>query len=168
MLDQRCLEDFLGITPNLSTLRLIGPVRMAFFDCMLTYDWRRLVHLHLQYLDLTSCHFSIKDELTPLDAYTQDRAIDMVPDSTEWCLFPKEIIPELLQQLTALPNVVTSLELLSPYLLHPEQGHCGFHRESVTANLLHDYLCQSPHLIHLKAIRSLVLVNNMDICSRSQ
>lgn len=167
LLDQRSLEDFLRITPSLSTLRLIALVRMVFLDRLMTYDWSRLVELHLQHLDLTSCHFSIKGGLPALDVNTRDRAIDMVPDSTEWCLFPNEITLPLLQELTALPNVVTSLELLSPYLLHPEQGPCDFHGQSVKANLLHDYLCQSPHLIHLKAIRSPVFINNMDICNRS-
>ncbi|KAG0288333.1 hypothetical protein BGZ96_007861 [Linnemannia gamsii] len=78
------------------------------------------------------------------------------------------LIGLLLKELTALPNVVTSLELLSTYLLHPERGYCDIHRQSVTADLLHDYLCRSPHLMHLKAIRRPVFIYNLDICSRSQ
>lgn len=168
MLDQQFLEDFLRITPKLSILRLIGLVKMILFGRTMTYDWSRLAHMLLQHISLTSCHFSIKGEMTPLDAYTRNRAIDMTPDATEWTLFPNEITPQLLRELTALPNVVTSLELLSPYLLHPESGYCDIHQHFVTADLLHSYLCQSPHLMHLKAIRSPVFINNLDICDRSQ
>ncbi|KAG0380848.1 hypothetical protein BGX24_004058 [Mortierella sp. AD032] len=166
-LDQKYLEDFLRLTPDLSTLKLIGLVRMVFYDRMMSYDWSRLAQRQLRFLPLTSCHISITGE-TLLDAFTRDRAITMVPESTEWCLFPKEVTPSLLQEVTALPNVVTSLELLTPSLLNYHESACVFHEDVVTANLLHDYLCKSPHLVHLKAIRSSVFIHNLDVNDRAQ
>lgn len=83
-------------------------------------------------------------------------------------VFPERDHPTASKGADSIAQRVTSLELLSPHLLHPPgQGPCVFQGESVAANMLHDYLCQSPHLIHLKAFRSPVFVNNMDICNRA-
>ncbi|KAK3806250.1 MAG: hypothetical protein JOS17DRAFT_767735 [Linnemannia elongata] len=165
LLNQAHLEDFLKLTPHMSTLKLVG-LATSFFDVKERYSWESLVP-YLMDLPLISCHFSVQG-LTQIPSQVRDRAVVMTPDSTEWCLYPKEISPLLLQELIAMPNVVTSLELFGPYHDRRNHGFCAFHDNMVSAGLLHNFLCQSPHLVHLKAIRSPVFIDHLDICDRAQ
>lgn len=165
LLNQVHLEDFLRLTPHLSTLKLIS-LATSFFDEKGIYSWERLVPC-LKDRPLISCHFSVKG-LTQIPSQVRDRAVVMTPDSTEWCLYPKEISPLLFQELITMPNVVTSLEFFGSYHDGRNHGFCAFHDNMVSAGLLHDFLCQSPHLMHLKAIRSPVFIDHLDICNRAQ
>ncbi|KAF9548659.1 hypothetical protein EC957_005898 [Mortierella hygrophila] len=165
LLNQAHLEDFLRLTPRLSTLKLIG-LATSFFDVKGIYSWEHLVPC-LKDLPLISCHFSVQG-LTQIPSQVRDRAVVMTPNSTEWCLYPREISPLLLQELIAMPNVVTSLELFGPNHDRRNHGFCAFHDNMISAGLLHDFLCQSPHLAHLKAIRSPVFIDHLDICDRAQ
>ncbi|KAF9147792.1 hypothetical protein BG015_010510 [Linnemannia schmuckeri] len=137
--NQHNFEDFLELTPQLTELKLVG-----LFSRLCSS-----VHLQSQtYID------------------TRQRLIDACSGSTEWSFFPAEITPILLQELVALPNVITSLDLSSPFLLNQGNSFCLHYPHAEAVRLLHQYLCDSPHLLHLKTIRGAAFLEDMDICGR--
>ncbi|KAF9326976.1 hypothetical protein BGZ91_001681 [Linnemannia elongata] len=71
--------------------------------------------------------------------------------SKDWTFCAGDLSPELIRGLQTIPNVVTTLELLSA---------CNNGR---VAEGLHTYLCSSPHLVHLRAARTPYPVTFFDI-----
>lgn len=111
-------------------------------------------------------HFSARDKFQTLDDIRL-KLIDLCPEATEWTLRPYDIHPTILQELESLPNVITTLELPRPY---------SYYQESCVSNasvqnnpsILHQFLCTSPHLVHLKNLHlNAMQFEGMDIHRRS-
>ncbi|KAG0065698.1 hypothetical protein BGZ89_008003 [Linnemannia elongata] len=86
--------------------------------------------------------------------------------SSEWSLWGLNVKPSLLQSLESMANVVTKLEL---YWSSRPQGYgASCHRQDLQSvpTLIHKYLCNSPHLVHLQVIRSAFLIKDMDLFGR--
>lgn len=70
-------------------------------------------------------------------------------------LLTSNLTPTLRQCLQKLPNVVTTQNLVTKSVNQPNKGLA-----------LHQFLCESPHLLHLKASQSFCLVERMDLFGR--
>ncbi|KAF9129812.1 hypothetical protein BGW39_003812 [Mortierella sp. 14UC] len=106
-------------------------------------------------ITLNSFHYSLDNE--PLTAARLDEIREEIchPGNTNhWSFWTPADLPSfVVQALMVIPNVVTTLELHSRKI-----GRCP-----MTGCRLHQYLCESPHLLHLKAPRTAFLVDHFDI-----
>ncbi|KAF9122814.1 hypothetical protein BGW39_009476 [Mortierella sp. 14UC] len=159
---QTCLETLLNVTPNLTELKLIN-----INEDRPRYDIPRLLNrLVTSALLFKSFHISIRDKVMSPDEI-RNKLITVCPVATEWTLRCHDIVPQILQDLEYLPNVITSLEL---------PRHYSYHQESCVTNtsvrdnpaIMHRYLCTSPHLMHLKNLKmSALQFEGMDLHRRS-
>ncbi|KAF9906065.1 hypothetical protein EC991_001073 [Linnemannia zychae] len=159
---QTCLEALLNVAPNLSELKLINTN-----DDRPHYNIPCLLdRLTASALLFKSFHISIRDKVLPIDEI-RDKMITICPAATEWTLRCQDIVPQILQELEHIPNVITSLEL-------PQ--HYGYYHENCITNagirdnpaIVHKFLCTSPHLVHLKNLRmSAIQFDGMDLHRRS-
>ncbi|KAF9097681.1 hypothetical protein BGX29_007984 [Mortierella sp. GBA35] len=155
------LESLLSITPDLQELKLIQlsssrtnqllhppsstPNITAFFlrlkDCLRRHR-----------ITLNSFHYSIFN--VPLTATRLEEIREICPRADQWSFWTSADLPPFAAHtLAQVPNVVTTLELHSSRI-----GRCP-----MTNCKLHQYLCESPHLLHLKAPRTAFLVDHFDI-----
>ncbi|KAK3845654.1 MAG: hypothetical protein J3R72DRAFT_435353 [Linnemannia gamsii] len=152
---------------------------------VLQFSWDRFYkHLRGLPIRLESLHLTVRN-LPPEEIDVRQRMIHCCPKLTEWTLTSEDITPPLLQELEAIPNVVTRLELILPIATLVGQVHrdCPFGEPggdspvpatSATATgagaaavrLLHQYLCQSPHLQHLKTTNIIIDMHDLDIWGR--
>ncbi|KAF9101554.1 hypothetical protein BGX29_005508 [Mortierella sp. GBA35] len=145
--DQDDLEALLVHTPHLKA-KLHTPMRSAY--CGL--DTARFSqHIRRLPIRLDSFHFS-----TPIESY-DDLAMDLCPGSQCRTFRTENFTPTLVKTLSQQSNVVTTLDLFLPWDRH---GRHLFGSE------LHDYLCSSPHLLHLKALDIIYTVEHMDLHGR--
>ncbi|KAG0376247.1 hypothetical protein BGX24_008042 [Mortierella sp. AD032] len=162
LFSQTSLESLLAVTPNLTELKLIN-----IYQDRPVYDISRLVtRLATSTLLFKSFHFSIRDNVMNMEEI-RDNMITVCPVATEWSLRCHDIVPQILQELEHLPNVITSLEL---------PRHYSYHQEGCVTNtsvrdnpaIVHRFLCTSPHLVHLKNVKMNALqFEGMDLHHRS-
>jgi hypothetical protein len=164
---QTSLEALLCFTPKLDTLRLLGlNPHSRLHISPLVYDLTRLLHFlqHPQFpqkqiLPLKSFAFSVATAVSTALIVEQRRIYvqsQLCSSSQEWTLFTQDLSPTLLKFFTEeVQNVVTTLELRSRDL----------HKFSPDP-VLHQYLCVSPHLMHLKAEDVIYLVELVDVFGR--
>ncbi|KAF9548669.1 hypothetical protein EC957_005908 [Mortierella hygrophila] len=128
---QASLEDFLAISPQLRELKLVllqYPYKPGPY-----YDPARLLrHIRGLSLDLGNFHFSDKSSLSN-PVLERQLNLEVCPQATNRIFRGGHFTQDVFRALDLLPNVLTTLELL---------GACTF---------LHEYLCESPFLVHLKA-----------------
>ncbi|KAK3819344.1 MAG: hypothetical protein JOS17DRAFT_756240 [Linnemannia elongata] len=150
--------NLLTMTPDLKELKLID---MEFWS----RNWTSLPEylLTLPYR-LESTHISYNDRAS--DSAEMEAMHALQPMSSEWSLWGLNVQPSLLQSLESTANVVTKLEL---HWSHRSNGYGdSCHRQDLQSapTLIHKYLCNSPHLIHLRVIRSAFLIKDMDLFGR--
>jgi hypothetical protein len=146
---QASIESMLTTSPHLRELKLFD-VSMGNYSFVIggtAVDSPRLLsHIRSLSLPLEQLYISIHEEqMTP---EFLSRLIEICPLKDEFVSwdFPLNVIQVIRQQ----PNNITTLELAAP-------GKCG------PDSTLHQYLCSSPHLLHLRAPMIEYLVNHMDI-----
>ncbi|KAK3845612.1 MAG: hypothetical protein J3R72DRAFT_435277 [Linnemannia gamsii] len=179
-LEYSSLTNLLDNCPNLQDLRLINVMFMeristsnptstlealqgavsgsAPFITQQTFNPNNHAASVLEYLKqirlrLRSFHISVyaARELD-LDPST---ILSLCPEATEWTFWTEGLTESIVHDLSLLPNNVTSLDLLwdtSP--------------GSRWSSVLHQYLCQSPHLLHLRAPRTRFQVKHLDLHQR--
>ncbi|KAK3845734.1 MAG: hypothetical protein J3R72DRAFT_418339 [Linnemannia gamsii] len=144
------LEDMLTVTPHLRELKL--------FNIYIgSYSWTSdavgagLLLTHIRSLSLPLERFYISYRAKPVTGEFQSLLLDLCPARNEFFTwdFPLEIVNVFRQT----QNTITTLEILA-------HGKCE------PGSTLHQYLCSSPHLLHLRAPRIEYLVNHMDIHRR--
>ncbi|KAF9138716.1 hypothetical protein BGX30_008842, partial [Mortierella sp. GBA39] len=145
----------LTTTPHLKELKLIN------MESIWPRTWTGLLdYLPTLPYRLESTHFSYNNKSS--GSSEMEAMLAMQAMSSEWSLWGLNVQPSLLQSLESTTNVVTKLEL-----------HCSHHGtrwhqldlQSVPT-LIHKYLCNSPHLVHLRVIRSAFLIKDMDLFGR--
>ncbi|KAF9155934.1 hypothetical protein BG015_007965 [Linnemannia schmuckeri] len=140
---QASLEEFLGICPHLRELKLVllqYPYKPGPY-----YDPARLLrHIRNLSLDLWKFHFSDRSSLSD-PALERQLNLELCPQATNRIFRGAQFTPDVFRALDRLPNVLTTLELL---------GECKF---------LHNYLCESPFLVHLKAPLTDMPIQHLDI-----
>ncbi|KAG9072902.1 hypothetical protein KI688_000683 [Linnemannia hyalina] len=154
-LDLAKLMILLTTTPHLKELKLID----------MEPRWPRIWTDLLNYLPtlpyrLESTHFSHKNR--SLSSSEMEAMLAVQAISSEWSLWGLNVQPSLLQSLESTTNVVTKLELHCSH--HGSRWH-QLELQSVPT-LIHKYLCNSPHLVHLRVIRSAFLIKDMDLFGR--
>ncbi|KAG0278046.1 hypothetical protein BGZ95_004808, partial [Linnemannia exigua] len=159
---QATLESFLAVTPQLTVLKLINLVsdNLPYEELPewehLEYNWpklsKRLKDLRLA---LQAFHFSVSDRPMTDDEFKE--MLQVCHGSSEWTIPSADVTLAMLTNVKGSQNVLTSLEL--------------YGTDRPTAALqqtLHDYLCSSPHLLHLKAPRVVFLVEYLDVYRRGK
>ncbi|KAF9147014.1 hypothetical protein BG015_011409 [Linnemannia schmuckeri] len=154
-------EDLLTVTPHLKELKLIDIASYWFSP----RSWSGLLkHLKTLPCKLESTHFSSNGQGT--NAGEMETMLTLHPMSSEWSLWGLDVQPSLLQSLEITANVVTKLELHWSYRAWGYGGGC--HRQDLQSapKLIHKYLCNSPHLVHLRVVKSVFLIEDMDLFGR--
>jgi hypothetical protein len=158
-LDQFRFKNILAVTPQLKELKLID------MEIGWPPTWGDLLtYIPTLPCKLESTHFSLSNRAT--DTGEMDTMMALYPMPLEWSLWDLNVQPSLLQSLETTANMVTKLEL---YLSHGSRGYSadchGRHMQSAP-KLIHKYLCNSPHLIHLRIVRSAFIIEDMDLFGR--
>ncbi|KAF9128948.1 hypothetical protein BGW39_004600 [Mortierella sp. 14UC] len=159
---QATLESFLAVTPQLTVLKLINLVsdnlpheELPEWE-HLEYNWCKLFkRLKDLRLSLQAFHFSVSDRPMTDDEFRE--MLQVCPASSEWTIPSADITLAMLKSVKGSQNVLTSLDLY------------GTDRPTlILQQTLHDYLCSSPHLLHLKAPRVAFLVEYLDVHRRGR
>lgn len=169
---QSRLEDFLAITPNLHQLKLVDTtpkfqLRGQAESTIVVYDWKQLVDcVRTLGIKLNSFHMSLPGQYITNTVKQQDMVRVCQDGTSEWTLWAPDVNMALLQELASLPNFVTSVELCGDSQAFVGAHPCARDISTTIPRLLHRYLCESPHLRHLKVLRSPFLLEAMDYHSR--
>ncbi|KAF9927755.1 hypothetical protein FBU30_002872 [Linnemannia zychae] len=148
MLQQHDLEEFLAMCPLLKVLKL--ELLQRTYDGAPFYDPARLFQ-YIQNLSLNLTVFHYSDRSSRSDPILEQKLnLDLIPLATQRTLRGNQFTPMLVRALDKLPNVLTILELI---------GACDY---------LHDYLCESPFLLHLKAPTTNLSLQHLDIHTKSK
>ncbi|KAF9130906.1 hypothetical protein BGW39_002496 [Mortierella sp. 14UC] len=142
---QKDLEDLLASTPRLKSLRcialdLLGEDKTSVEQ----FDMNRF-HVRLLSLNIRLDSFFV----STLDIKSLDT---VCPTPQERTFYDTDLTLHHMQYLQHQSNNITSLEL---------RGR--FDVECTPNSLLHDYLCSSPHLLHLKALALPYPLEHMDL-----
>ncbi|KAF9132300.1 hypothetical protein BGW39_000406 [Mortierella sp. 14UC] len=158
-LDFARIKNLFSLTPRLKELKLID-MAMGW-----PYIWTPLfTYLQTLPIKLESTHFSYNNRTT------QQREIDTLrtlqPRVPEWSLWGLDVQTSLLQSLEQSSNIVTKLELHWSH--RPQSYNSACHGPDVlfAPDLIHKFLCNSPHLVHVKIIKSAFSIRNMDLFGR--
>ncbi|KAF9928262.1 hypothetical protein FBU30_002529 [Linnemannia zychae] len=170
---QSDLEELLTITRNLSELKLYDVPDNAVLRgempilVPVNYDWKRLVE-HINHIGITLNSFHMSNpNLYRSTRSSQQDMIRACPNSNEWILWSPDANLSMLQELETLPNIITTVELCwGPLSIRNGHSCTQKHRTNIP-RLLHRYLCQSPHLRHLKVLSALFLLEAMDYHTRA-
>ncbi|KAF9547431.1 hypothetical protein EC957_008441 [Mortierella hygrophila] len=150
------LENLLSATPNLEALRLVDMRTNNTASAL--YSLSRLVQsLQNRSIRLSTFHVhptAIRDGV--LDLELSDVMYELDLTLTGWSFWGGDLTDKILSSLRSLHNVVTTLELHN-IDLSATGPNCR----------LHQYLCESPHLLHLRAPRTAIMVEALDVHARS-
>ncbi|KAF9931237.1 hypothetical protein FBU30_010562 [Linnemannia zychae] len=172
-LEYSSLSSLLDVCPSLKDLRLVNVMFMEQASTVspsgtesnsnMLYNQqmfnpkdhvtRLLEHLKQLQMQLNTFHVSVY-AARALDPKLFEM-LEVCPQATEWTFWTEGMTESLFKNLSLIPNTLTSLELL--------WDTCAGSRWS---SGLHKYLCQSPHLLHLKAPQTLLLVKHLDVNGR--
>ncbi|KAG0319839.1 hypothetical protein BGZ97_001328 [Linnemannia gamsii] len=154
---QRELESLLATTPRLKRLKIVNPIEGIFDNSGIgdvNHNPVLLVRsIKALSLNLEQCYFPHR-----FDTIASQTSLDICPTSPELviCLGHYSSFGNLSSLIPNPPNVVTTLEIV---------GRNNFY-DGTSSKPLHQYLCSSPHLLHLKAPYVGFRVDHMDICGR--
>ncbi|KAF9097507.1 hypothetical protein BGX23_008585 [Mortierella sp. AD031] len=158
-LDMSRIKNLLTMTPRLRELKLID-MAMGW-----PYVWSPLLtYIQTLPLKLESTHFSYNNRAT--HSTEADTIMSLIPQTSEWSLWGLDVKPSLLQSLDTTPNVVTTLDLY--WSKRPQSYHSPCHGPdlSFSTNAIHQFLCDSPNLLHLRVVRTVFTLWNMDLFGR--
>ncbi|KAF8942515.1 hypothetical protein BGZ47_006403 [Haplosporangium gracile] len=172
------LASLLAICPSLKNLRLINIMFMERIDnCPLTsvalqetdsssapyitqqtlnsnnHVTRLLKHMKQLQLQLRSFHISVYAAHTLNLKPTA--ILSVCPKATEWTFWTPGLTDTIVQELSLLSNNITALDLL--WDVGPD---------SRWGTALHQYLCQSPHLLYLRAPKTRFQIKHLDLHNR--
>ncbi|KAG9072917.1 hypothetical protein KI688_000698 [Linnemannia hyalina] len=149
---QAGVEAMVSMSPQLRELVL--------FDIAMTnYSWTgkktrnfplKLLD-HIQSLSLPLERLYISDREDPMTPEFLSHQLKICPLKGEF--FTWDLTLDVIQVIQQIPNIITTLEIAAP-------GQCGLD------STLHNYLCSSPHLLHLRAPKIEYQVNRMDFHRR--
>ncbi|KAF9097369.1 hypothetical protein BGX23_009072 [Mortierella sp. AD031] len=151
---QSCLEELLEYTPHLRELQLVvwSPDEDSRYEPAQFYQ-------HLQSLDhllLDSFHFSFEGKFDDNSLDLRKMARKICPNRHKWLFWTGDLTPAMTKCLMDQQNVVTTLELV-----YNQPVICG------PNGLLHQYLCSSPQLLHLRASNTAYLFDHLDLHQRT-
>ncbi|KAF9081795.1 hypothetical protein BGX23_000451 [Mortierella sp. AD031] len=143
---QLALETFLTTTPNLEELKVIAYAPPFSFTQRFLYDSLDFLR-HVRSLDLklTSFHFSVKGRSYPESDEHEALLNEIAPWTSDYLVSNEDFTLVNLMSIQSVPNVIISLELAG--------------KRDMNGYGLLDYLHVSPHLLHLKAPYTAILIS---------
>ncbi|KAG0381251.1 hypothetical protein BGX24_000022 [Mortierella sp. AD032] len=158
---QSNLENLLSFTPRLKTLTLMAMSTESHSE----YDWTRLLeHIKARGIMLDSVHFSAYGHHSHLDILP--RLGEICPSVTNWALWCHDVTYPFLQELTLRTSNVTTLDLF----WRPREWNnpvLNSARElGDSPRLIHEYLCTSSQLVHLRTLKTVVRPEYFDLFVR--
>ncbi|KAG9073166.1 hypothetical protein KI688_000953 [Linnemannia hyalina] len=152
---QAGFERFLTMTPRLRRLKCtsmqLQRSESLYWDRGIAYDQAHFYqHVVALPYRLESFHLSFEDGLPAISGFS--KSLRVCPVSSEWTVDTLDLPLSMMMVLQDQPNHVTTLELV-----------CYSHSERSTQSVLHRYLCQAPHLLHLRARNIILPVAELDI-----
>ncbi|KAG0294122.1 hypothetical protein BGZ96_001744 [Linnemannia gamsii] len=156
-LSQYDLENLM-FTPHLRSLVLMSP------------DWRpnseynvpRLIaHCKALHITLDTVHFSDIEQPAPPDLELQ--LAQICPSTSNWILWALDMTPKSMEMLSRWTNFVTTLELCWKPQATVRNNHCCTGDLMVPLRLLHDILCKSAQLVHLKTLKAPIRPQYIDL-----
>ncbi|KAF9131527.1 hypothetical protein BGW39_001703 [Mortierella sp. 14UC] len=151
-LKQHTLHHFVVFTPHLKELKIVCA---RVLDAR-TFDFTRFnKHIQGQTLRLDYFHFSNFNQ-------AHDGVMsDLCPSPHQRILASCDLTPTVLKSLRLHANNVTILELFN-------RGNWQTDRSPIISPnySLHEYLCSSPHLLHLRALHCEYPIEHMDLHGR--
>ncbi|KAF9081549.1 hypothetical protein BGX23_000748 [Mortierella sp. AD031] len=151
------LEEFLGHAPHLKVLRIVKAMTFVrrsnrvFFDHVPLDSGRFRARLQELSLPLEAFHLSINEKVY------DKLMMKLCPASQERTFGTNEFTPKMVKTLLQQLNAVTTLKITPDrYNIHT----------ILMGPLLHNFLCSSPHLLHLKVSKVPYSILHMDLHGR--
>ncbi|KAF9562230.1 hypothetical protein EC968_005360 [Mortierella alpina] len=145
------LEQLLSMTPRLYELKLIHlfSVNASYSQ----YNRSRLIqHIETLKLPLTSFHLS-HDIWGLTHNEVQIPFMPLKDQLLEWSLWGQELKPSICKDFCLHPNNITSLEIVCNQWTYAH----------TTTEGLHNFLCVSPHLLHLRVPQMFFPLQRLDV-----
>ncbi|KAK3845689.1 MAG: hypothetical protein J3R72DRAFT_520859 [Linnemannia gamsii] len=159
------LGRILPFAPDLKELKLTS-IRWDYYSQQ--FDWIGLFDaLRTNNITLDNAHFSThENRMTTEEADMFWRDVYPQMSTSELSLWTLDITPQLLQTLFSQSDTLTTLEIIwkSAWAFSPE-GYCHPPLKEVY-RLVHQCLCDSPFLVHLKTLKTVVLLEDLDLFQR--
>ncbi|KAG0289640.1 hypothetical protein BGZ96_006834 [Linnemannia gamsii] len=147
------LQDLLEVSPRLRDLRVVVSdfaERGIVFDCEGFQQYARTFFSSnkvgaLQQQHLKTFYVSVKNQVMA-DVDIEERMFGLCPKTNVITVQLQDFSLTLLDLLQSRPNVITNLEIVNG--------------DGNPSEVLHSYLCRSPHLLHLSARRVGIIVED--------
>ncbi|KAG0258322.1 hypothetical protein BGZ95_005007, partial [Linnemannia exigua] len=153
------IRSLLSLTPQLKELKLID-MAMGW-----PYVWSPLfTYLQTLPIKLESTHFSYNNRAS--HETEMETKTTLQSKTSEWSLWGLDVQTTLLQSLELSTNLVTKLELHWSHRPQSYGSACHGPDLSLAPNIIHNFLCNSPHLVHVKIVKSVFMIRNMDLFGR--
>lgn len=153
------LENLMLFTPRLKVLKLAAMSKQY-----ANYDWSRFLGLLRSLpISLDSIHISAQDQLSSSQVLKE--ILDISPAVSKWSIWAFDMSASLLSELELCTDRLTTLELFS----RPTTSSCydcGKERLVNAPSILHHFLSTSDSLVHLRTLKTIASVGDMDIHNR--
>ncbi|KAK5829028.1 hypothetical protein F5H01DRAFT_374424 [Linnemannia elongata] len=164
---QSWLEDLLSVTPDLETLKLIELNKYYDERAMEHWDWDRF-RARLQAISLPRKQLFYAERWKPQDICPPVETDLTICPNTKDRTFPfYDLTPKVLAFLKDQPVFLTSLEIIQPKnALCAKDGWRISEELPYTCRPLHQLLCESSNLRHLKTLKMPYMTAFMDVHRR--
>ncbi|KAK5829056.1 hypothetical protein F5H01DRAFT_329446 [Linnemannia elongata] len=162
---QEDLETLLLLTPNLKELQLRAMLWRYDRD---NYEWARLFQLlKKRNITLDKAHFSMAGRKMTAEETEMLMTGVLRPSSQERSLWALDLTPQLLQSVFSLADTLTTLEILWKPTSKEYPRTCCERSLDNTHALIHKQLCESPRLVHLTTLKTIVRLQDIDLFGRA-
>ncbi|KAG0204920.1 hypothetical protein BGX33_008197 [Mortierella sp. NVP41] len=158
-LNQEKLEEFLRFAPHLQHLKLSNlytkgrsaVAQNRWYNCKSLVECLKGLKTPLK-----TFHFSVYQRNQRItETLVDETMFAMCPDSRKWAFGTGDITPHMLRRIQLLPNTITTLELVNRDI--------SFYKPD---SKLHQFLCTSPQLLHLRMPRTAYHISYLDLYRR--
>ncbi|KAK3845772.1 MAG: hypothetical protein J3R72DRAFT_501478 [Linnemannia gamsii] len=157
---QHRLEHLLESAPKLKVLKLIAMVNSG-LDLL-----QLLGHIKSLPIVLETFHLSMYDK--PLPRIVHEQTLDICPITSELNIWATDMSPTLFKELEASTSYLTTLELHWRRKGGPVSCEKIISDTITAQRILFEYLCHSPHAIHLRSLKTAIIHEDMDIIGRGR
>ncbi|KAG9072960.1 hypothetical protein KI688_000741 [Linnemannia hyalina] len=162
---QEDLETLLLLTPNLKELQLRS---MLWSNALDKYEWARLFQLlKRRNITLDKAHFSMAGSAMSVEETEMLLTGVYRPSSQERFLWALDLTPQLLQSVFSMADTLTTLEILWKPTSKEYPRECCERSLLNTHALIHKLLCESPRLVHLTTLKTMVRLQDIDLFDRA-
>ncbi|KAG0376245.1 hypothetical protein BGX24_008040 [Mortierella sp. AD032] len=158
---QTALENLLLFMPNLKEFKLVAT--RWHIKKRTQYNWTQLfATLKARNIRLKRVHFSTLGHRMSAEQ-TEELVTDIYPYlSSERSLWAPDVTPQLLQSVFFQSATLTTLEVLWKRNLISYSYFTCSQALGNAHQFVHQYLCQSPYLIHLTTLKTVIRLDELD------